>query len=225
MPAYYPLIATAAAGLALWLTYRLARATHDRKAARAAYFDALVPLFDRVQRQVAPTGLARMTGHRGALAFDLQALPDSLTFRKLSALWVMVSLPEPLPVPATLDIMARPSGAEPFSHFARLKQAVPRPDFLPEGTVIHSDNAAALPPEGLISRHAAVFADPKVKELLISPQGLRLVFLAEEADRGRYLIFRDAEMALTPLPAARIAPLLETLAALRDDLIAWSKET
>ena len=50
-------------------------------------------------------------------------------------------------------------------------------------------------------------------------------FLAEEADRGRYLIFRDAEMALTPLPAARIAPLLETLAALRDDLIAWSKET
>ncbi|MFZ1468949.1 MAG: hypothetical protein WAT09_08200 [Paracoccaceae bacterium] len=224
MPAYYPLIASAAAALALWLAYRLTRATHGRKTARATYFEALRPLFDRVEIRVQPTGFPRITGHLGDLAYDLQALPDSLTFRKLPALWVMLSLPAPLPVQATLDIMARPTGAEPFSHFANLKQVVPCPDFLPEGTVIHSDNAAALPPEALIARHVPIFADPRVKELLISPKGLRLVILAEEADRGRYLIFRDAEMAMNPLGPGRIAPLLQVLQALRQDLLAWSEE-
>lgn len=225
MPPAYPLIAALAAALALWLAYRLARASHDRNRARAAYFDALKPLFQSREVRLQPTGLPRMAGRRGGLAFDLQAVPDALTFRKLPALWVMVSLPEPLPLQATLDLMARPSGQEPFSHFPALPQSLPRPDVLPEGIAARTDNAAGVLPEALLARHAGLFADPKVKELLISPKGLRIVILAEEADRGRYLIFRDAEMAMTPLPPARILPLLDSLTALRDDLLAWAKET
>ncbi|MBK8441767.1 MAG: hypothetical protein IPL38_20475 [Rhodobacter sp.] len=220
-----PLVPFAAAGaaLALWLAFRLARATRDRRLARAAYFDALRPLFDGGDLHLQPTGFPRLTGRRGGLAFDLQALPDSLTFRKLPALWVMVSLPQPLPIQATLDIMARPSGQEPFSHFANLPQSLPCPAFLPDGMAIRSDNAAAVPPESVIAAHAGLLADPRVKELLISPKGLRLVILAEEAERGRYLIFRDAEMGMTPLPPARVEPLLSALTALRDDLVDWSK--
>jgi hypothetical protein len=44
------------------------------------------------------------------------------------------------------------------------------------------------------------------------------VFLAEEADRGRYLLFRDAEMGLQPLAAARLLPQLETLRDLAHQL-------
>ena len=69
-----------------------------------------------------------------------------------------------------------------------------------------------------------MFADARVKELLISPKGLRLVILAEEVDRGRYLIFRDSEMAMMPLAPARIAPLFQVLQALRQDLVTWSEE-
>lgn len=57
-----------------------------------------------------------------------------------------------------------------------------------------------------------------MKELVISPKGLRLVLLGDEADRGRYLIFRDGEVGQTPLPPARLLPLLDALRALRDDL-------
>jgi hypothetical protein len=166
-----------------------------------------------------------MTGRRGDLAFDLQALPDSLTFRKLPALWVMVSLPGALPVRATIDLMARPSGQEPFTRFPDLAQSLPRPGFLPEGVAVRTDDAAGVPPLSLLAGHADLFADPKVKELVISPKGLRIVILSEEADRGRYLIFRDAEMGMAPLSPSRIAPLLDRLAALRDDLVAWAKET
>ncbi len=207
-------LGTCLLALVLWLVRAQMRAGAARRLARAGYFDALGLLFDRVERQIQPSGFARMTGHLGAHAFDLQAVPDTLTFRKLPALWVMVTLPEPLPVLATLDVMARPTGGEPFSHFAQLAQGVDCPAFLPEGTALRSDDAARAPVH-LLAMCAAVFGDARVKELVISPKGLRLVILAEEADRGRYLLFRDAEMGAEALPAARIAPVLETLLALR----------
>ena len=124
----------------------------------------------------------------------------------------------PLPVKATLDIMARPAGNEPFSHFARLPHSLPCPPDLPEGTGIRSDNAAAVPPLDRIAPHLGLFADPKVKELVISPKGVRLVILADEAERGRYLIFRDLETGKTPLPRDRILPLIDTLSAVRQTL-------
>lgn len=193
-------------------------ASRRRTAARAGYFDSITPLFDDITRRIEPTGFPRLTARHEGLAFDLQALPDSLTFRKLPALWVMLTLPEPLPVGASLHIMARPTGNEPFSHFARLPHELPPLPALPEGTVIRSDNAALVPDLSRLAPHLGIFADPKVKELVISPKGLRLVILGDEAERGRYLIFRDAEVGQTPLPPARLRPLIDTLLALRHSL-------
>ncbi len=62
-----------------------------------------------------------------------------------------------------------------------------------------------------------------MKELVLSPRGLRIVILAEEADRGRYLIFREAEMGMDALPPARLAPLLDRLRALRKDILALTE--
>lgn len=212
------LLAAALAATVLWLAWTTLQASKARRGARAGYFAALAALFDRVTTRIDPSGLPRLTAHLGPHAFDLQAVQDSLTFRKLPALWVMLTLPEPLPVKATLDIMARPTGQEPFSHFAQLPQSLPCPARLPEGSAVRSDDAARVPPEALIAPHLAVFADPMVKELVISPKGLRLVILAEEADRGRFLIFREAELGMTPLPASRLTPLIGTLLALRQTL-------
>ncbi|WP_135449684.1 hypothetical protein [Tabrizicola caldifontis] len=206
--------------LGLWLALRLIRETRARASARAAYFDAVKTLFQGGQVQLQPTGFARLIGRRDGLTFDLQALPDTLTFRKLPALWVMVTLPEALPLNATIDLMARPSGNEPFTRFASLPQTLPTPPGLAKEVAIRTDDAAQVPPESLIRRHADLFDDRRVKELLISPNGLRIVILAEEADRGRYLIFREAEMGHTPLPAARLAPVLDRLAAIREDVLA-----
>lgn len=213
-------LALALAALGLWLARRLYLETRGRAAARAGYFDAVKPLFDGGEARLEPTGFPRMTGRRAGLAFDLQAIPDTLTFRKLPALWVLVTLPGPLPLRATLDLMARPSGHEPFSRFAALPQSLTALPGLPAHVAIRSDDATALPPADLVARHAAIFTDTSVKELVLSPRGLRIVILAEEADRGRYLIFREAEMGRAPLPAARLAPLLDRLAALRADLLA-----
>lgn len=213
-------LALACAALGLWLAFRLVRESRARAQSRAAFFTAVKPLFDGGETKLEPAGFPRMTGRRAGLSFDLQAIPDTLTFRKLPALWVLVTLPEPLPLEATLDLMARPSGNEPFTRFATLPQSLPTPPDLPKGVAIRSDDATRIPASDLIARHADLFSDPRVKELVLSPKGLRIVILAEEADRSRYLIFREAEMGRTPLSPARLEPLLDRLAAIREDVLA-----
>ena len=212
------------AALGLWLALSLLRESRTRTATRAAYFDAVKPLFDGGETRIEPTGFPRMAGRRAGLAFDLQAVPDTLTFRKLPALWLLVTLPEALPLAATLDLMARPSGNEPFTRFNTLPQSLPTPAHLPKDIAIRTDDASRVPPSELIDRHAELFADPRVKELVLSPKGLRIVILAEEADRSRYLIFREAEMGRTPLTPARLEPLLDRLAAIRKDVLALAKD-
>ena len=75
---------------------------------------------------------------------------------------------------------------------------MPAKDSLPDGKAIRSDNAADVPDQALIAPHLGVFAEPRVKELVISPKGLRLVILADEADCDHYLIFREAELGQDP---------------------------
>lgn len=201
-----------------YLLWRSWTAGRVRAALRAAYLDEAKSLFDGGLKAVKPDGFPRLSGTYRGHTFDLQAVPDSLNMRKLPALWLLVSLPEPMPVTATFDMMLRPLGIEPFSKHAELPvQIAPDPMF-PEDCAIRTDDPAGLPDRALLQRHLGFFADPLAKELLISPKGLRVVWLAEEADRSRYLIFRDGELGLTPFPARKLKPLLDYLLALRADL-------
>jgi hypothetical protein len=211
-------LAAAMGGLALWQGRRLAAEAPARAAARAGYFDACAPLFADTRRALAPDGFARLNGRRGGRLFDLQAVPDALSFRKLPALWVLVSLPEPMPVAATLDLMLRPTGAEPFSRFAGLPVALPPPPGLPPGAALRADSPAALPLAGHLAPLRDLLAAPPAKEVVIAPSGLRIVWLAEEAERAGYLLFRNAELGRTPFPAETLRRLTDALARLADDL-------
>ncbi len=214
------LLATALGiGLILLILQNL-RASRARAAIRARYLDACKPLLSESRQGEGAAGFPRLCGRYRGEVVDLQAMPDTLTFRKLPALWVLVTLPTPLPLRATLDLMIRPTGVEPFSNFHTLPSQIAVPAGYPSDCAIRTDDADALPPEALLRPHLDLFDDVRVKELVVSPKGLRITFLAEEANRGRYLIFRDAEMGLTPLPPDRLRPYLEALLALRADILA-----
>ncbi len=197
------LAAALGAGVVVLLLQAL-KAGRARKAVRAAYFDACAALFPSPRIQVEGGGFPRLSGTYGGEAFDLRAVLDTLTFRKLPALWVLVTLPCPLPLRGTLDLMMRSTGMEPFSNFHVLPDQIATPPGYPEELVIRTDDRAALPPESLLRPYLDLFDDPQVKELVLSPKGLRITFLAEEANRARYLIFRDAEVGATPLPPRRL---------------------
>lgn len=219
------LLATLAGTAFLYTLYRHRQDSRIRAARRAGFLDEVQTLFSGGLRAIRPDGFPRISGTYRGHTFDIQAVPDSLNFRKLPTLWLLVSLPEPLPLKGTLDVMMRPRGVEVFSRHAGLPtQMEPDPAF-PHDCTIRTDAPHDLPPRDVLLRHKAILDNPLAKELVISPKGLRIVWLAEEAQRGPYLLFRDSEVGRSPFAAAEMQPLLDYLLALREDLLAAVPES
>ncbi len=152
--------------------------------------------------------------------FDVQVVPDSLNVRKLPCLWLLVTVAEPLPVTGTFDVMLRATGAEAFSRFGGLPDQMSAPGGFPEGCTIRTDAPGPIPAVAAVGSYLSGLDKDRLKELVIAPKGLRLVWLLEQADRGRYLLFRDAEMGSYPLPPAVVLPLMDGLCALWGDVMA-----
>lgn len=199
---------------------RLGRALRARAKARAGFLDLVAARMAHLRRATLPTGFPRLSGVIAGAEFDLQVVPDTLTFRKLPALWLLVTLPVPLPIRQRLDLMVRPRGVETFSSFDQLPVQTDAPPGFPLDVALRSEEPLTPDDAALLARQRAILDDPRVKELVISPQGLRITWLADEAERGRYLIFREAEMGQKPLDPEALWPLLSALTGLRDDILA-----
>lgn len=212
--------AALALGAGAAVIWTLGRAQGRRAARRAGYLAACAGLFTERREVVQPTGFPRLSGRHEGDLFDIQVVPDMLSVRKLPALWVLVSLPQALPVHDTLDLMMRASGMEPFSNFGRLPVQVPAPPGFPPECAIRTDAPGPMPWADPVRRVLEAVDMQRLKEVLVTPDGVRLVFLAEEAARTRYLLYRDAEMGLDPLPPSRLAPFLAAAQALRDGVLA-----
>ena len=197
-----------------WLLWQNRTAMAARRAARAGYFAEVLPLLGGLHARVEASGFQRVAGDWGGRRFDLQAVPDTLSYRKLPVLWVMVTLTEAVPVTGAAHIMMRPSAGEVFSHYGLMPQGVALPAGFPDGCALRCEDAAGLPLE-VIAAQAGLFADRAMKELVIAPNGLRIVFVGEEAERVKYLLYRDAELGMQPLPVARLVPYLQALIALQ----------
>lgn len=75
-----------------------------------------------------------------------------------------------------------------------------------------------MPPLDLIAPHMSFFDDPRAKELLITPHGLRLVYQADQAQRAHYLVLRQAAFTDLTLDPARLRDLMDRAIALYEDL-------
>jgi hypothetical protein len=208
----------------LFLLHRKWQESRARASRRAAFLDDAQRLFDGGLKAIRADGFPRISGTYHGRIFDLQAVPDTLNVRKLPTLWLLVTLAEPTPAKSTFDMMMRPRGVEFFSRHSRLPVQIAADPLFPHDCTIRTDDASRLPPRDVLARHLPFFDDPRAKELVIAPRGLRVVWLAEEAHRGRYLIFRDSEMGLTPFPAAELQPILDYLIALQADLGAAERD-
>jgi hypothetical protein len=164
------------------------------------------------------------TGTAGVVTFagtwsghhvQIRTIVDTLATRKLPAFWLSVTIAEKIRMPATYDMMMRPGSATTFSNFDHLPHTLPTPAGFPEGAVIRSDRDDAPLPLTAIGKHLGVFADGRAKELLITENGIRFVWLLAEADRARYGVFRQAEFSGSRLDPALIEALLMEASELR----------
>jgi hypothetical protein len=164
-------------------------------------------------------GYPRLIGrYRG---FPVQVLPivDTLPVRRLPALWLLVTLQSPLPVTGRFDLMMRPTAPTTFSNFDLLPITLQRhPDF-PRDAVVRTDDEDHVLPAHIVAPHLEVFEDSRAKELLITPNGVRIVWLIAEASRARYGVFREADFGEVDLDPDLLRDLLDKLVALRESIL------
>ena len=165
-----------------------------------------------IVRMAMPDAIDQMTPAAGVNTFrgkiegqnvQVQVIVDTLATRKLPSLWLSVTIVEPVHIPGIFDLVMRPNSALSFSNFDLRPNALPVPADFPEQASIRSDVEAAALPMSVIANHIQLMADPHAKELLISPHGVRYVWLVKEADRARYGVFRQADFG-DALPGAQL---------------------
>lgn len=161
-------------------------------------------------------GVFTFAGSWNGQRVQVRTIVDTLATRKLPARWLSVSITEPVAVPGTFDMMMRPGSPTTFSNFDHLDHTLPKVADFPAEAVLRTDRKGGRFPQDIIADHLEIFAEGRAKELLITPKGVRIVWLLAEAERARYGVFRQAEFGGARLDPALIEKLLVSASALRD---------
>lgn len=196
----------------------LARASRNRAAAALAIDHANIRtvIADAANVSDGTVGVITWQGSWNGRQVQLRTIVDTLATRKLPARWLSVSITEKVTVPGTFDMMMRPGSPTTFSNFDHLNHTLPRSSEFPAEAVARTDRKGVHFPQEIIAGHLGIFAEGRAKELLITPNGVRIVWLLAEAERARYGVFRQAEFGGATLDPALIERLLVSASALRD---------
>jgi len=203
--------------LALHLTW-LARRSRNRALAALAADEASIRtvIADAADVSDGTAGVVTWEGSWNGQRVQLRTIVDTLATRKLPARWLSVSITEKVAVPATFDMMMRPGSPTTFSNFDHLQHTLPKAPGFPAEAVLRTDRRGTRFPQGTIAEHLEPFSEGRAKELLITPNGVRIVWLLAEAERARYGVFRQAAFGDAQIDPALIERLLTSLSALRD---------
>jgi hypothetical protein len=213
------LIALAAgAVLAVLLTMMQRRTRRALKEGRASLFVASYGILDTYRITQAGIDYPEMQVTYRGHAFHVDAVVDTLTFRKLPVLWLRLSLLAPLPGFATFDILVRSQNVEFYSPSAELPHRLEPRSGWPADAMVRTDNQGRLPDLAALDRHIGLFHTPQAKELLITPKGVRVVWMLDQAKRAEYLVMRQAEFENAQVTAQLLRDLMDRTIALHQDL-------
>jgi hypothetical protein len=200
----------------VWLTLR------DKvriRAQRRALFDQTLSVVDAPAVSFAADGFPRLQGRYNGHAIIAGLIPDTLTIRRLPQLWLSVTLLEPLPQTCAFAILVRHAGTEFYALTLMFNERLEPPPGFPLETVIRGATQEAQKVlDALAKTFLAILADPRVKEIAVTPKGLRIVRQAAEGRRGEHLLLRQAAFESGSIPASDLAGVLSHLAALHCDI-------
>jgi hypothetical protein len=162
-------------------------------------------------------GLPVLRGEYAGYRVSLGIVEDTVAWRKLPPMWLLVTIHANSDSTGSLDLIVRPSNNEFYSPAWRWDGNLHIPTGWPQHAILkYRRRPADL---ALLNQYVPkLFDDNRMKELLITPQLLRLTYMAKQADRGEYLIMRNAVYDDIPLERELIASLLEQAIMLRKAL-------
>jgi hypothetical protein len=185
------LIVATAIPLLVWMALRDARAA---AAVRHRLLDTGLSILEAPRLSIQPSGFPKIEGTLEGRSFRVALIPDTLTFRRLPQLWLDVTLRRELPaVHDSIAILVRPTGADYYSLTDRLRDYFLPPAGFPDSCLVKGQGPGA---RALLNRIAPcavrLLHDPKIKEIAVSPRGIRVVRQFAQGNRGSHLILRQS---------------------------------
>jgi hypothetical protein len=177
----------------LCLAWQYRRDRERQRRIRAGFFADCRGLLEGAQIAQDDLSYPILTGRYEGLDVTLEPVVDDMAVRKVPSLWLKVSLKAPVRYKGVLDLLVRPRGTEFYSPASELAAEVRLPSSWPRDATLRSDDPDSMPPKETVAQHLHLFEDARMKELLIAPRGVRLIYQVDQAERSRYAVLRQSE--------------------------------
>lgn len=182
--------------------------------ARSHVFEDCLELLEQAQVSWDKANLPLLKGSYAGYQVALSIVEDTLGWRKIPPLWLLIKVIANKPSYGTLDLIARPSNNEFYSPSWQWDGNLTIPSNWPQHAIIKYEQEPV--DTTLLEPYVPqLFADEKMKELLVTPTMVRLTYMANQAERGEYLIMRNAVYEDAPISKSTVENLLKQAIALR----------
>jgi hypothetical protein len=202
------------AALVLVLLSKYQRDAKRKTLARNTVFDDCISLLQQVQISQDKANLPMLHGTYSGYQVSLNIVEDTLGWRKLPPLWLLIKISANKPSQGSLDLIVRPANNEFYSPSWQWDGNLSIPTNWPQHAIIkyHQEpvNISLL-----AQQVPKLFADEKMKELLITPAMVRLTYMVKQADRGEYLIMRNAVYDAEPIDKDGVETLIKQAIEIR----------
>ena len=203
--------------LALLMVSKYQRDVARKNQARSSVFDDCKSLLQLAQISHDKANLPVLQGSYAGYKVALSVVEDTLGWRKLPPLWLLIKISANKPSQGSLDLIVRPANNEFYSPSWQWDGNLNIPSTWPQHAIIKYRHKPI--DISLLEHHVpSLFADEKMKELLIMPEFVRLTYMVKQADRGEYLIMRNAMYDAEPISKDCVEALLKQAISIRQTL-------
>jgi hypothetical protein len=190
-------------------------------AARRALLDDCRGILAAEQWTAGGDGFPALRGHAGGRPVEVTLIPDTMVMRRLPQLWLSVTVKAKVAETPSLSILARHTGNEFYAVTTELPLRLEPPAGLPTDILVRGDRPPAQQLcDRLAPELAVLFADPRLKEITLTPNGVRMIRQVAEGQRGEHLLLRQIAFGEARVERADLEKALSDVAALsaiRDD--------
>jgi hypothetical protein len=193
------------AALCLWIVVRSIGDNREAMAARHGLLDEAEGLLADAERVIGPDHYPVVTGRiADGRRVKVDLVSDNLITRRLPQLWLRLTLYDAAPGRPKIGALARPTGGEYYSIVHDMPHWM-EPPKLAMSMLVRGDGSAGQSQIEKVSHHFThLFADPVVKEAVISPNGVRIMLQAAQGDRASHLFLRQSRFSIAAVPAEQI---------------------
>jgi len=199
------------------MTRKYKKDVNDKKQARSCVFDECNSLLQQPLASLDKANLPVLYGDYAGYKVHLSVVEDTLGWRKIPPLWLLIKVIANNPSHGTLDFIARPANNEFYSPSWQWDGSMTIPAAWPQHAILkYLKQPVDL---ALLDNDVPeLFADTKMKELLVTPVMTRLTYMIKQGERGEYLLMRNAVYNNSPVSKDVVESLLKKAVAIRRNM-------